>query len=121
MREDPRVEKWMGGLKPADRIITCTIVLGEILFGIRRLQEGKRRVELEEKGYRILDSFYCEAVPSKAGDFYASVKVSRQRSGLTLDENDLWVAATALALSANLVTRDRDFAGIDGLNIVSPE
>jgi predicted nucleic acid-binding protein len=36
-----------------------------------------------------------------------------------MDENDLWVAATALALGATLVSRDRDFEGVDGLRVVS--
>jgi len=55
----------------------------------------------------------------RAGDFYAAVKLARQRSGLALDENDLWVAATALALGATLVGRDSDFAAIDGLLVVA--
>ncbi|MGI8742900.1 MAG: PIN domain-containing protein [Bryobacteraceae bacterium] len=28
-----------------------------------------------------------------------------------MDENDLWIAATALVLDATLVTRDTDFIG----------
>ena len=42
----------------------------------------------------------------RAGDFYAAVKLARQQRGLTLDENDLWVAATAHALGATPVSRD---------------
>ena len=34
-----------------------------------------------------------------------------------MDENDLWIAATALALGATLVTRDSDFSGTPGLVI----
>jgi predicted nucleic acid-binding protein len=49
------------------------------------------------------------------------VVLARQQRGLTLDENDLWVAATALALGATLVSRDNDFAGIDGLAVVALE
>jgi predicted nucleic acid-binding protein len=56
-------------------------------------------------------------VPEAAGDYYATVKLNRQRKGLALDENDLWIAATALALSAVLVSRDSDFQHIDGLTV----
>jgi len=118
MRAAPQIETWMAGLDQADRVVTCVIVRGEILFGIARLPRGKRRTDLEETGHRFLDAVPCEPVPERAGDFYATVKLARQQHGLPLDENDLWVAATALALGATLVTRDGDFRGIDGLAAV---
>jgi len=58
-------------------------------------------------------------VPERAAGYHAPVKPARQRSGLTLDKNGLWVAATALALRATLVSRDTDFAGIDGLTVIA--
>ena len=119
MRAAPRIEHWMAGLDQGDRVVTCTIVRGEVLFGIARLPEGRRRAELEDTGLQFLAALRCEPVPERAGDFYAAVKLARQQRGLVLDENDLWVAATALALGATLVSRDNDFAGIDGLTAVA--
>lgn len=121
MRSAPRIENFMAGLSQADRVVTCTIVRGEILFGIARVPPGRRRTELEEAGRQFLTAVRCEPVPEHAGDFYAAVKLARQQRGLTLDENDLWVAATALALGATLVSRDRDFGRIDGLAVVALE
>jgi predicted nucleic acid-binding protein len=115
----PRIENWMAGLGPADRIVICPIVRGEVLFGIARLPTGRRRVRLEEASRQRLAVLPCEPIPEGAGDIYAALKLVRQQRGLTLDENDLWVAATALALGATLVSRDRDFAGIDGLSVVA--
>jgi predicted nucleic acid-binding protein len=109
----------MASLDDDDRVVICTIVRGEVLFGIARLPVGRRRAELEETGQQFLDAFRCEPVPERAGDFYAVVKLVRQKRGLVLDENDLWVAATALALGATLVSRDHDFVGIDGLSVVA--
>ncbi|HUE24770.1 MAG TPA: PIN domain-containing protein [Bryobacteraceae bacterium] len=37
---------------------------------------------------------------------------------MALDENDLWIAATAISLGATLVSRDRDFEGIEGLRVL---
>ena len=91
------------------------VVRGEILFGIARLLIGKRRAELEQTGHQFLDALSCEPIPERAADLYATLKPARQQRGLTLDENDLWVAATALTLGATLVTRDSDFSGIPGL------
>ncbi len=111
----------MAGLAHTDRVVTCTIVRGEILFGIARLPPGRRRTELEEAGRQFLAAVRCEPIPERAGDFYATVKLARQRRGLTLDENDLWLAATSLALGATLVSRDSDFGSIDGLTVIALE
>jgi predicted nucleic acid-binding protein len=119
MRAVPQIESWMAGLDPGDRVVTCTIVRGGILFGVARLPRGRRRTELEETARQFLDTLRCEAIPERAGDFYAAVKLARQQRGLPLDENYLWVAATALALGATLVSRDKDFGGIEGLQVVA--
>ena len=100
-------------------MVTCTIVRGEILFGISKLPLGKRRSELEATAHPFLEVLPCEPIPPQAADFYAALKLTRQQRGLTLDENDLWVAATVLALNATLVSRDADFAGIAGLPVVN--
>jgi tRNA(fMet)-specific endonuclease VapC len=59
----------------------------------------------------------CEPLPEAAGDHSARIKLIRQQKGLVLDENDLWIAATALALGAVLVTRDSDFQQVEGLSV----
>jgi predicted nucleic acid-binding protein len=100
-------------------VVTCPVVRGEILFGVHRVPAGRRRTELEATAHRFLSTFVCQPIPRTAGDHYAELKVYRQRSGLVIDENDLWIAATALALGAVLVSRDVDFAGIPGLSVVA--
>ncbi|MEO7142343.1 MAG: PIN domain-containing protein [Bryobacteraceae bacterium] len=89
MRAAPQIENWMAVLDPLDRIVTCTIVRDDVLFGISRLPDGKRRAELEETGRQFLAAFQCEPVAERAGDFYAAFKVTRQQHDLALDENDL--------------------------------
>jgi predicted nucleic acid-binding protein len=89
MRAAPRIESWMARLDPSDRVVTCTIVRGEMLFGIARLPEGKRRAELEKTGHLFLEALPCEPVPQGAGDFYATVKLARLQRGLALDEKRL--------------------------------
>ena len=120
MRSDQRVERWLSELDAEHRIVTCPIVRGEILFGIARLPQGKRLAELEQSGRQFLEAFHCESLPPSAGDIYAGLKVARQQCGAALDENDLWVAATALSLRAVLVSRDTDFTGVEGLSVITP-
>ncbi len=117
MRENPRMDEHLSSLAADDSVVICTIVRGEILYGIARLPAGKRRLELAEKAANLFAVVPAAAVPENAAEHYASIKVTRQRKGLALDENDLWIAATALAWGATLISRDSDFRGIDGLTV----
>jgi predicted nucleic acid-binding protein len=118
MREHVGMMQRLARTSATDRVVVCSIVRGEILFGIERLPEGNRRTHLADKASRVFAAVRCEAVPKEAGDHYARIKVVSQRKGLVLDENDLWIAATALSLAATLVSRDSDFWRVDGLNVV---
>jgi predicted nucleic acid-binding protein len=120
MRADARMATWLSSIGSDDRVAICTITRGEILFGLERLAQGRRRAELEAKARKLFTTLPCEPIPPSAGDEYANIKISQQRRGLPLDENDLWMAATALAMSATLVSRDSDFQGIEGLAVEAP-
>lgn len=120
MRADTALASWLSSLGADERVVTCAIVRGEILFGIERLAPGRRRTELEGKAARVFAALPCEPVPSAAGDLYATVKSTQQRRGLPLDENDLWIASTALALDATLVSYDSDFQSIETLAVIRP-
>ena len=120
MRTEPGVSRWLASMSVKDSVVVCPIVRGEIQFGISKLSQGKRRAALENAARRLFASIPCEPVPESAGDHYAAIKLLRQRQGLSLDENDLWIAAPAMALNATLVSRDRDFNDIQGLRIEQP-
>lgn len=115
MKEDPRTQGKLAALAPADRVGICSIVRGEIRYGIERLPVGKRREDIEAKSLRLFAAIPCEPVPPEAGDQYGQIKAATQNKGLSLDENDLWIAATALSLGATLVSRDSDFRRVDRL------
>jgi tRNA(fMet)-specific endonuclease VapC len=117
MREDPKLERRLAGLTESDRVVICTIVRGEIQYGIERLASGRKQRQLREKADRLFGVLPCEPIHEAAGDHYANVKRERERQGLPLDENDLWIAATALALAAVLVTHDAGFHRIPGLHV----
>ena len=115
MREHPALDKRLAGVSETDEIIICAVVRGEILFGLERLEAGKRRSELTAKAKNLFAVIPCEAISEVTADHYAGIKVTRQKKGLALDENDLWIAACARATKATLVSRDGDFRQIEGL------
>lgn len=82
---------WLSSVSADDRVVICTITRGEILFGLGRLAQGRRRAELEAKAQKLFAVLPCDSVPPAAGDLYANVKRAQQRRGLPLDENDVWI------------------------------
>jgi tRNA(fMet)-specific endonuclease VapC len=108
----------LGALSPGDEVITCTIVLGEIVHGIRSLPPGSKRRDLEQKFQNVTPFVSGRPVPVGAADHYAQLRIECRQKGISLGENDFWIAATALALGALLVTRDGDFRRIASLHVV---
>lgn len=115
MRGSARAENHLSQLSPMDRVVVCPIVRGEVRYGIERLAPGKRRQDLEAKAARLFAVLFCESVPEAAADHYARIKTAAYARGLPLDENDLWIAATAMTLAATLVSRDSDYGAVDDL------
>ena len=115
MDDHPRVAARLAAIMTPDVVGVCSIVRGEVLFGIERLPDGQRKDRLASKAAVLFGTFGEEPVPFRAGDVYARVKRDRERAGIPMDENDLWIAASALALGAVLVSRDSDFRKTPGL------
>jgi len=95
MRKHSKLEAHLSSLAPTERVVICPIVRGEIRYGIEQLAQSRRRQALENQAATLFAIVPCEPIPETAGDHYARTKQTRQRKGLVLDENDLWIAATA--------------------------
>ena len=48
----------------------------------------------------------------------AELRAKRKKQGNEIDAADAWIAATALSLGCPLVADDRDFVGIDDLDLI---
>ena len=114
MANHTRVKDRLTSVQVTDYPFTCPIVRGEILFGIELLPVGRRRQSLENQANNLFSGLICDPIPESTGDFYAKIKPA-QELGTPLDECDLWIAATALALDAVLITSDSDFHRVQGL------
>jgi len=118
MRAAPEIENWMAGLDRGDRVVTCLIVRGEILFGIARLPMGKRRAELEATGHRFLAAFPCETGPRTGRLLAGACRVRRFGFGR---ESCLKGGCRQDCLPHKLGRGPRDFDGIDGLSVIARE
>jgi len=116
-RQNAKATARLISLPATDKVIICPIVRGEIRYGVGRLPSGKKRAELEESTAEMFSIIQCESLPETVGDHYAALKIDLEQKGVALSENDIWIAATALAFGAVLVTRDRDFHRVGGLTV----
>ena len=91
----------------ADRIVTSAVVVGEIRYGLGRLPLGKKRSDLEARASAVFAAMAIEPVTESIAEFYGRLKASLEGQGLNLDDNDLWIASTAMSGGGIVITRDR--------------
>jgi predicted nucleic acid-binding protein len=115
MRDHPKVKARV--ISYPDPVLTSVVVVGEIRYGLSRLPPGKKRNDLEARAQSILAPFRIEPVTEPIADAYGHLKASLEGQGLIHDDNDLWIAATALSHGNLVVTRDHVFTRVPGLQV----
>ena len=95
-----------------DTVLVCPVVEGELLYGAecsaRAEADAATVLDMMSLGLRIV-------IDGAVAASYARIKAQLRRCGTPIPDNDIWVAACAIAQGATLVSRDRHFAQIDGL------
>ena len=117
MRRDEIVGRRLEGIGKQNTLSISAITRGEILYGIERLPEGKRRDALSAEAERQFAALVCEHITERSAAHYAVLKRNTEQAGTPLDENDLWIAATALSTGATLVVADSDFERLAGVPV----
>ena len=119
---NPRVVEWLESLE-GDVAITA-ITLAELLAGVRRLPDGRRKtalrtgIEAALRPYR--ESGAVLVFDEEAAEQYADVLLWRERAGLPISTADAQIAAICRAHRALCATRNaKDFAGT-GIELVDP-
>jgi tRNA(fMet)-specific endonuclease VapC len=102
-------------LVAAERVSLSTVTLGELEAGFMlgsRLEENRSALR------DFLAEPFVSVVPIDEGVArrYGSVFVALRRAGAPIPTNDIWIAAAALHIGAELVTFDRDFLRVGDLN-----
>lgn len=122
LQPEPRVLAWADGLSPEEAAITA-MNEAEILHGLARLPDGKRKRALQQSWDALVVELFAERVwsfTSEAAHWYGEVLCHRERTARPMATADAVIAAIALAHGVPLATRDvADFAGI-GLELINP-
>ena len=119
---NPQVLAWVDGLDPA-RVAISAMSEAEILHGIARLPDGRRKQGLQQSWDELVAEIFTGRVwpfSSEAAHWYADLLSARERLARPMATADAVIAATVLAHGAQLATRDlADFADL-GLDLINP-
>ena len=92
-----------------------TITVGELRFGAEKSQARTRALDTLAQLVQMIQP--C-ALPMAAAEHYGAIRATLQQQGQPIGNNDLWLAAHALAEDWVLVTNNtREFARVPGLRV----
>ena len=102
-----RIDRDYGLTSRADRPLVSIVTVGEVMYLADYFGWG-----VEKK--QVLRDLLSQLVVVDVGQGdivsrYASLAAHARRNGLNIGDNDAWIAATAAAANACLLTADKDF------------
>jgi toxin FitB len=116
------VVAWLDA-QSADEIATTAVTVAEILYGVARLPEGRRKAELSEAVHGMINEDLrgrVEPFDATAAALYAAIVPGRERLGRPIGMADAQIASICRKLQATLATRNaRDFEDT-GIKVVDP-
>jgi predicted nucleic acid-binding protein len=117
-----RVLEWFAR-QPRASLFVTTVTRGEILYGIRLLQDGQRKRRLWEAAQAIFNEDFAGQVlsfDSEAADDFADIAARRREAGRPISQFDAMIAAMTRSRGATLATRNsKDFEGC-GIEVINP-
>lgn len=90
-----------------DRPLISVVTIGEMMAMAKRLNWGAKKVETLKRlaGELVVVDIQNQTVLDK----YADIDSFAVKNGHVIGDNDVWIAATAAAAGAVLLTTDKDF------------
>ena len=118
----PQVVGWLDTQDAASVTVTA-ITVAELLYGIERLPDGKRKRAFAEMAAAMFDEdFAGRLLPfdAEAALHYARITAAQANAGRPVSMADAQIAAISVQHNAELATRNvKDFDGL-GIRITNP-
>lgn len=120
-RPDTAALRWLDTV-PRSRVHITPVTIAELVKGVLRLPEGRRREEVRQTvdeallryDGRVLD------IDARCGPYFADIVTSRESAGRPVSAMDAWIAAVCRRHDVPLATRNvKDFEGT-GIALVNP-
>jgi hypothetical protein len=118
----PRVISWLDALT-ASEVATTAITAAELLYGVARMPDGRRKTELAAAVHGLLSDDFKGRVLSfdePAAQRYADIVTGRERLGRPIGMADAQIAAICRTADATLATRNTDDFQETGIELINP-
>ena len=99
--------------RQSSAVSISVVVAAELRFGAAK----KGSVQLAARVETLLGLVEIEPLAPPVDIIYGDLRARLEREGRPMDANDLLIAAHALALGRDLITRDKAFDRVDGLAV----
>ena len=97
-------------------VFLSSIGLGELYHGAYKSQNPQKKLE---QLVHFLPHVFVLGVDQITSDHYGRIRAALAKAGSLIPENDIWIAALALQHQLPVVTRDKHFARVSGLTVLS--
>jgi len=106
-------------MEQATVLIVPVIVVGELLAGF---EMGNRMMENESllSAFLLSPGIQVQEIDQKIARRYGNLVKLLRNAGTPIPTNDIWIASTAIELSARLITYDQHYCCVPGLNTDAP-
>lgn len=112
--QPPEVKTRFDRLKPG-QLVMSVITYGELYCGASKSNQRAKALEQLDK---LVQDIPVENLPSQASQAYGEIRAALEKQGCTIGNNDLWIAAHAVALNITLATNnEREFLRVPGLSV----
>ena len=120
-RREQRVVDWMDR-QPPESLYLCAMSVAEVLTGIVKMPQGRRRDCVQEGTQRLLRRFEGRILPfdEKAASKYADIQGVLKAKGEAISVADCLIASVAAANGFAVVTRDVQPFRAAGLEVINP-
>ncbi len=105
-------------IRPGTRYALSVVTAAELLHGMHRATDS---IAVQRSAFveGLLGGFGTVPVDLIVARAYAAASAELAKRGTPVDANDLWIAATAIAHSLDLLALDGDFDRIPGVRRVT--
>ena len=112
--KSPKIRTMLNSVRPG-QVAVSQVVRAELLVGCLKSQKPAHH---REKVDRFLSNVAVKDLDDLAAEHYAEIRANLEVIGQSIGPNDLFIAATARAVGAILVTMDEsEFRRVPGLTV----